>query len=187
MFVKNRMETHTEDATPRPQPRTLADLRKKRGYLKDNTLGLKQQRMFREVVSKNMGIPLLETADNEKYGEYFFYDWYSPDEKIFVEYKSRKINKDRYSTTILTHDKFVWAGKNPDLTFVYVFSFTDGLFYIHYKDVPPTTFRVCVSGNGYTECVIDIPVDRLRPICDFTWDSIDDIPKEKLSNVVSFS
>jgi hypothetical protein len=176
------------DAKPKPQPRTIADLRKKRGYLLNNEVGINQQKMYREVISNKMGIPLLETADNEKYGQYFFYDWYNPEETIFVEYKRRKINKDRYNTTILTHDKFSWAGTHPEQTFLYIFAFTDGLYYIHYKDIPPTTYRVCVSGNGYTECVIDIPTELLRPIADFTWDSIHDVPKEKeISSVVSFS
>ena len=134
-------------------------------YLKDNTLGLEQQRLIGKAVSKQIGFELFETEDLEEYGKFCCFDWVNAERNVFGELKWRKIRKNAYKTTIVGEPKIKYAMANPDKHFFFVFRFVDGLYFCHFEDIDKTQKpKLQICKNDYREWVYHIPVSILKPL-----------------------
>lgn len=102
--------------------------------------------------------------NKETYNDFDYYtDTYD------IELKSRRNKKDTYSTTITTKIKRDKAIKSKKKV-LWIFNFTDGLYYLNYEDHKDTLNNLPVekfftrNGIRYN---IEIPVDILSPLVDF--------------------
>ena len=102
--------------------------------------------------------------NKETYNDFDYYtDTYD------IELKSRRNKKDTYSTTITTKIKRDKAIKSKKKV-LWIFNFTDGLYYLNYEDHKDTINNLQVekfftrNGIRYN---IEIPVTILSPLVDF--------------------
>jgi len=102
--------------------------------------------------------------NKETYNDFDYYtDTYD------IELKSRRNKKDTYSTTITTKIKRDKAIKSKKKV-LWIFNFTDGLYYLNYEDHKDTLNNLPVekfftrNGIRYN---IEIPVTILSPLVDF--------------------
>lgn len=102
--------------------------------------------------------------NKETYNDFDYYtDTYD------IELKSRRNKKDTYSTTITTKIKRDKAIKSKKKV-LWIFNFTDGLYYLNYEDHKDTLNNLPVekfftrNGIRYN---IEIPVSILSPLVDF--------------------
>ncbi len=102
--------------------------------------------------------------NKETYNDFDYYtDTYD------IELKSRRNKKDTYSTTITTKIKRDKAIKSKKKV-LWIFNFTDGLYYLNYEDHKDTLNNLPVekfftrNGIRYN---IEIPVAILSPLVDF--------------------
>ena len=65
----------------------------------------------------------------------------------FVELKTRTFAHDKYPTTMVGANKIKVAESNPDKTYYFAFSFTDGLYWIQYDKTLFDTFEVKQGGR----------------------------------------
>jgi len=87
-------------------------------------------------------------------------------EDCVYELKSRCVSYSKYPTTIMGFDKI----KNIDKKMVFLFNFTDGLYYIRYEKELFDTFEVevfrryRVGVNDKEKAYIYIPIEHLKRI-----------------------
>jgi len=63
------------------------------------------------------------------------------------ELKSRRCMRYTFSETMVGHNKILYIKEHPNRNYYFVFSFTDGLYYIKYNEELFNTFRVQVGGR----------------------------------------
>ena len=97
----------------------------------DYLYGIQKQKQILPILRDHFGLELQETV-----GRYSRFDFYS-DKSIF-ELKSRKNNKTKYPTTLLTGNKVI---KEDDKDLIFLFNFTDELCYIRYDPGVFSTFE----------------------------------------------
>jgi hypothetical protein len=123
-------------------------------------------------ISENKNLPILAEffkqsliKDNYKFGTL---DYYNEDKSLYIELKTRRISKTAYSTTVLSAKKIerMKTEDNANRKCIFVFEYTDGLFYIEYSDELFSTFRVGeeLLKRGYKEKVYYIPIKELKEI-----------------------
>jgi hypothetical protein len=97
---------------------------------------------------------------------YSVYDFKSKTKRF--ELKSRNNTKNRYATTMIGENKVLDASKFKG-EYIFLFNFTDGLYYIKYDQQVFDTFEVDIRGRkdrGYAEMAkyVLIPVKLLKPV-----------------------
>ena len=97
----------------------------------DYLYGIKKQKQILPILQDYFGEELQETV-----GRYARYDF--KNEKSIFELKSRKNNKTKYPTTLLTCNKVV---SEDDKDLIFLFNFTDELCYIRYDPIVFSTFE----------------------------------------------
>ena len=78
-------------------------------------------------VQKDLKFGLLKEQQLEKTSQYSAFDFYNED--TMIELKSRRNHYSKYPTTIITENKLIFARKNPGCNYIFVFAFTDGIYY----------------------------------------------------------
>lgn len=114
-------------------------------------------------------VPTLEKIQNP----YHPFDFKTADDTTFIELKARTFQHDKYPTTMVGQNKVDCAKLNPDKTYYFAFSFTDGLYWIKYDPETFRTFRVAQGGRydrGHTEVSIYcyIPITHLSRVAQST-------------------
>ena len=131
----------------------------------DNLFGLAKEQEYQEAISKLIGQPISKTKF-----KYCYYDYYSEDEKIRIELKSRRVSSTEFNTTFFTLNKLISIDKfSENKEHLLVFSFTDGLFYIWYDREKFNQFKTqdrlvrpyLNNGKGYIVTNILIPILEL--------------------------
>lgn len=108
----------------------------------------------------NYNTNLIKTTD------YHPMDFTNEDESMFIELKSRNNNYNKYPTTMIGHNKFIFAEKcKKDIYFI--IAFNDGLYSYKYsnKDI----FEIVIGGRkdrGYIESkkYVMIPISKFTKI-----------------------
>lgn len=119
--------------------------------------------------------PTLEKITNP----YHPFDFKTADDTTFLELKARTFQHDKYPTTMVGQNKVDCAKLNPDKTYYFAFSFTDGLYWIRYDPALFKTFQVKQGGRydrGRTEVSIYcyIPIDKLTRVAPPTPSSFEE-------------
>lgn len=98
---------------------------------------------------------------------FYPFDFRDEDNTIFIELKTRRNNKDKYPTTMVSHSKILKIEEGN--TYYFAFKFTDGLYYIKYEKELFDTFEIKIGGRNDRgipeyEDYVYIPVELLTPI-----------------------
>jgi len=96
------------------------------------------------------------------------FDFHNEEKSMYLELKSRKINKNQYPTTIISQLKIDSIIKENIATrkYYFVFKYLDALCYIEYDKEVFKDFKVddTYLQRGYKEKVCYIPVNKLKEI-----------------------
>ena len=99
---------------------------------------------------------------------YASFDFHNEDKSMYLELKSRKINKNQYPTTVISQLKIDSIIKENIQTrkYYFVFKYLDALCYIEYDKEVFKDFKVddTYLQRGYKEKVCYIPVNKLKEI-----------------------
>ena len=123
---------------------------------KDIELGLKNEKLIKKKLSNYFGFKLKKTKDI-----YDKFDFYNRKENIYVELKSRRIEKNKYKTTLLNLNKITNIDNNINIIY-FVFMFNNCLSYIKYNKEEFDLFNKIdtkVFRNNKFEIVKNIEID----------------------------
>lgn len=112
----------------------------------DYKFGIESEDNLIETISNTIGVKLLKT------GKRNIIDFSDENETVKVELKTRRNASTTYETTLLPINKI--SNLNSDKSYYYVFSFTDGLYYIKYDK--PTFDGFAVNNNYWRGARMDI-------------------------------
>jgi hypothetical protein len=137
----------------------------KQKFNKDYKFGIDQEIKIKSIIETAFKIKVNKT--NSMYNPY---DYYCESNKTFYELKSRNNTYDAYPTTMLGMNKLNFRmDLLDDKKFVFLFNFTDGLYYINYEKTLFDTFEVMRGGRwdrGKEEIkdYLFIPINHLNKI-----------------------
>jgi len=127
---------------------------------KDLDFGLNKEKVVLKMINKFFNRNICQSLD--KFSRYDFYDY-----KYSYELKSRRCEHDTYPTTMIAADKM------KDKT-IFLFLFTDGLYYIKYKKtfllfetklfVRPKREGINDGINDVKKLYVYIPIEKLKKI-----------------------
>lgn len=129
---------------------------------RDLDFGKKSEMMLHSKIEKLVGDSL-----NMEDGMSFF-DYSNNAKTIYAELKTRRIKHNDFSTALIGKNKIDFCNK-PGVDYYFVYSYTDGVFYIKYNKELFDTFEVDEGfrRSARTDCnnscqpVVLIPTDRL--------------------------
>jgi len=95
---------------------------------KDLNYGLNKELSTQKQIEEWIGSSITKTDTMNHF------DFKVNDKKILIELKSRRVNKDRYDTTIIGKNKIDYAMEkyNEGYELYFCFNFTDGLYYFKF-------------------------------------------------------
>lgn len=87
------------------------------------------------------------------------------EDNVMIELKSRRFKHDRYPTTMVGLDKI--KSLKPQQTALFIFNFTDGLYYYEYNQNSILAFEIRLGGRSNRGCVeqkeyVYIPITLLN-------------------------
>lgn len=142
--------------------REIAKARMNEKYKNDYSFGKGKEETVLTKIRTFFNEPTIEPL-TERYSRYDFCDKQGKK----YELKSRRMTKDRFNTTMLPVGKLL--SENPEGN-IFLFQFTDGLYYIKYEEPVFSTFNIapyCRSdreGYDIPQDYIFIPVNLLTQI-----------------------
>ena len=96
-----------------------------RTFAEDYEKGLENEERVRVVLEECFEEPLTKLDPKHPM------DYLAPGG--YFEIKGRGFHKDKYETTMIPYSKVRWADEKTSIPVTFVFSFTDGIYYIHYN------------------------------------------------------
>lgn len=87
----------------------------------DYYFGEEQQQLIKPILEAKFGM----LKSNDRYSKYDF-----ENESYYIEVKTRKNSYNTYPTTLLTSNKIT----KTDRSLIFIFNFTDGIYYIEYDE-----------------------------------------------------
>tara|TARA_R110002110_G_scaffold303252_2_gene517333 strand:+ start:432 stop:839 length:408 start_codon:yes stop_codon:yes gene_type:complete len=79
--------------------------------------------LLKEKVNKNITQTL----------NFHSFDYFCSESNTYYELKSRRVKHDAYADTMCGYNKLKWAKQHPENKYVFLFQFTDGLYYHDWK------------------------------------------------------
>lgn len=128
----------------------------------DWTYGRGKEREFLPVIQQYL--PNIQSTETLPNGKFFPFDFYDPEESLYVELKSRRdnIRHDKYDTAVFPRSKIDFAQKNNSATYWLFIQYTDGWWGCKIDDeikaLPGTTF---FKNNGEVPYNVKIPITKL--------------------------
>jgi len=97
---------------------------------KDLKFGENQEDLTKENLEKYIGSPLVKQPNNS------IFDYFSEEDKIYIELKTRRNTKNKYPTTMVGYNKIVEANKliKEGYKIYFAFKYTDNLCFYKYTD-----------------------------------------------------
>jgi hypothetical protein len=136
----------------------------KQKFNKDYKFGIEQENKIKSIIETAFNIKVKKTPS-----VYNPYDYYCESNRTYYELKSRNNTYDKYPTTMLGMNKLNFCINPDDKKFVFLFNFTDGLYYINYEKTLFDSFKVMTGGRwdrGKEEIkdYLFIPINHLNKI-----------------------
>jgi hypothetical protein len=137
-------------------------------YSNDYKYGMTQEARILKTIKHFWNNPNIQKS-SDKYSTYDFFDG-----QTYYELKSRKCSSKNYNTTMLPSGKLYSKCEQ-----VFLFDFTDGLYYIRYNPDEFANFerrmfesedRIGMKGNNRE--YVFIPINRLIRICEYKIDCL---------------
>jgi len=122
----------------------------------DKEFGFKNEKLIKKKLSNFFGFKLKNTKH-----VYEKFDFYNRKENIYIELKSRRIEKNKYKTTLLNLNKITNIDNNINIIY-FVFMFNNCLSYIKYNKEEFDLFNKIdtkVFRNNKYEIVKNIEID----------------------------
>ena len=91
--------------------------------------------LLKEKVNKNITQTL----------NYHCYDYFCAESNTYYELKSRRVKHDAYPDTMVGYNKLKWAKEHSENKYVFLFQFTDGLYYHNWN--PDKEYSVRTGGR----------------------------------------
>lgn len=112
-------------------------------HKKDVMFGLKQENKLKPILENYFNVKLNHSDPYENY------DYCNKEECIYIELKSRRINKNKYNDTMLSYNKYQKLKKmkidDPTIKIYIVYNFMDTLCY--YELCLDNNFRISNGGT----------------------------------------
>ena len=132
-------------------------------YSNDYKYGMTQEKKVLKTIRNFWNKPEIQKTEN-KYSTFDFFDG-----QTYYELKSRKCSSKNYNTTMLPSGKLYSKCEQ-----VFLFDFTDGLYYIRYNPEEFANFERIYFKNGdrydlkgQNQEYLLIPINRLIRICEY--------------------
>ena len=85
----------------------------------------------------------LNLKDLNKLEKYDPFDFYNKEKDIYFEVKSRRVNHNKYETTMIGYNKIIEAKKHKTVYFIFIFN--DGNYYYKFNSVD--NFDISIGGR----------------------------------------
>lgn len=92
----------------------------------DRALGRQNEVDTKAIIERHFNVEITKTKD-----PFFVIDFVSANKKFWCELKRRLVNHDAYPTAIISKHKVDFC-QDPDATYVFVWRYNDGVYYIKY-------------------------------------------------------
>lgn len=129
----------------------------------EHNLGIKTEQLLMPLIYKFF-------KDNKffKLDRYNAFDFYNHLLELYIEIKGRNIESKKYKTTFIPYKKVEclkkMLKKNENLTFYFIFKFTDTIKYIQYNADIFKTFNIKKTYLRHRNCYVEnleIPINML--------------------------
>ena len=127
----------------------------------DEQFGFDSESIVKPIIESYLGIKLIDT---DRWDEFDFID---EEKTIYVELKTRRFEKDKYTDTMVGYNKVQLADelikKDPDVKILFCFKFTDGIYMFDYK---PDLVKKHWIRNGvcFSRCIKEVKKHMFIPI-----------------------
>lgn len=130
---------------------------------KDIQFGESKEINLLEDINKHFNTKL------KKLGKMHPFDFTNEEYSHYFELKSRRCRLRTYAETMIGMSKIKFIHHHPNRNYTFLFSFTDGLYYIDYDKELFDTFRVdvggrCDRGEDEYKDHLYIPFESLSPV-----------------------
>jgi hypothetical protein len=124
----------------------------------DHEFGFSEEAKLEETIATYFNTKLTKLSRFHKFD-------FITEDKVFIELKSRRFKHDRYPTTMVGLDKFKYLA--PHQTALFIFNFTDGIYYYEYNQNSILAFEIRLGGRTNRGCVeqkeyVYIPITQLN-------------------------
>jgi hypothetical protein len=110
----------------------------------DHTFGFSEEARLELTIAEYFNTKLTKLSRFHKFD-------FMTEDKVMIELKSRTFKHDRYPTTMVGLDKIKSLG--PQQTAIFIFNFTDGLYYYEYNQNSILAFEIRLGGRTDRGCV----------------------------------
>ena len=90
---------------------------------KDLEFGLKSEDKILSLLHNKIDVDIIKTS------AFHSFDYFLASNDTYYELKTRRCSHDQYPDTMVGKNKLTFALANPDNKYVFLFNFTDGLYY----------------------------------------------------------
>ena len=105
---------------------------------KDLQFGLESEEKVLSILQTKINKNIIKTS------EFHPFDYFC--DNIYYELKTRRCSHDQYPDTMVGKNKLTFALANPDNKYVFLFNFTDGLYYHNW--IKDKWYNVKISGRS---------------------------------------
>lgn len=130
---------------------------------RDYAFGISMEDIQKPELEKHFGCKLEKTQN-----QFSRYDFYNQNERLYIELKNRRIQKDTYPSTMVGYDKIEYALKhNLEDNFWFVFGFADGSLWkwrYNIDDINISRGGRCDRGRNEYKTYAFIRCDKLECI-----------------------
>tara|TARA_R110002153_G_scaffold87603_1_gene216444 strand:+ start:288 stop:686 length:399 start_codon:yes stop_codon:yes gene_type:complete len=105
---------------------------------KDLQFGLAQEDKVLSILQTKINKNIIKTS------QFHPFDYFC--DNIYYELKTRRNKHDTYNDTMCGYNKLTFAKENPQYTYMFIFNFTDGLYYHNW--IKDKWYNVKISGRS---------------------------------------
>ena len=95
---------------------------------KDLEFGLAQEDKVLSILQNKVDINIIKTP------QFHAFDYWCASTNTYYELKTRRKKHDTYLTTMCGYNKLQYAKEHPENKYVFLFNFTDGLYYHNWNE-----------------------------------------------------
>ena len=89
----------------------------------DLKFGLENENSVLTFLKEKVNIDIIKTP------KFHFFDFFSPQTNTYYELKTRRVKHNTYPDTMCGANKLNFAEQNPENKYIFLYKFTDGLYY----------------------------------------------------------
>jgi hypothetical protein len=110
----------------------------------DHEFGFSEEARLEETIATYFNTKLTKMSRFHKFD-------FMTEDNVMIELKSRRFKHDKYPTTMVGLDKFKYL--KPQQTALFIFNFTDGIYYYEYNQNSILAFEIRLGGRSSRGCL----------------------------------